>query len=66
MYSTEAIVGYFDKNCQSVTLMEVSKANSKVTQADVDKFMENANRLREKQKKLNFIYKAKWKVNVLN
>lgn len=66
MYSTEAIVGYFDKNCQSVTLMEVNKANGKVTQADVDKFMENANRLREKQKKLNFIYKAKWKVNVLN
>lgn len=66
MYSTEAIVGYFDQNCQSITLMEVKKANESVTQAEVDKFMENANKLREKQKKLNFIYKAKWKVNILN
>lgn len=66
MYSTEAVVGYFDKNCSSITLLDIKKANESVTEDDVNKFLTNAKRLQEKQRKLNFIYKSKWSRDILN
>ncbi len=60
MFSTETLVGYFDNNCSSTTLLNIIKANDSVTEEQVNKFIKNANQINDKQKKLTFIYESGW------
>ncbi len=66
-YSTEGQIGFFDLYCQSNTLVstEVTMIRENVTDEMVKNFLENARKLKEKQFKLNFIYKSNWTKSLL-
>lgn len=59
MFSTESLIGYFDNNYHSETMLKSTKLNANATKEDLERFEINRENFNEKLKKITFIYNSK-------